>query len=254
MTWGDVLDSEEYTKNKVLNWIFNIGLIVLSAISWFLDLSSFFPNYDWRHFAIIFSIIFIVSSIIRISKLESVLSSKTPNIVIHEGPYIVEWMIMPKSWYVSGSENQVHREVPKFALVSFSNEPKIPTELNHAKKLTVKLIYNNNKGDIIVGPIYANWGGFVDDSGNRKQTDYIFHDLESNGFPKAIIFAIKYDSSESCFAFNYDNFHNYYRTNHDYAMTAREINVEIHITGERVNKKFNCTLINNGIGFPLLVE
>jgi len=84
------MDSSKYAIKKLFSWIILIGSMLLSALSWFLELSPYLPSTNWRWYAVIFSVIFFATSIYRISNLENILSSKTPRITIHEPPWVTD--------------------------------------------------------------------------------------------------------------------------------------------------------------------
>ena len=251
------MDSEEYTKNKIINWLIILGAMVLSAISWFLDLSSLIPGSDWRLFAIIFTIIFIFSSIYRITRLESILSSRIPNIVIRKLFTTRISLGNSLTWQVSTgySEDYNSSGIHRIARMSLANEPKHSTEFNHAKRVAVELTYKAGNGKILLGPIYGRWSNTDRPSSQSeyKEDKYIFQNLDSSGLSKSIDLAYKMDSSNRCYAFsnvNYIECINYY----PFWLKEEKIIIEILLIGERVKKKFKCALYNDGEGNPIRVE
>ena len=249
------MDNEGSTTNRVLNWIFLIVTFSGSALSWYFDLSGYFPNFGWSLAAIIFLILFAGFSIKRIVNLENDLWQRKPNVIIHHGPYLENVQLSSgKPIIISEKGETVQREISRFAKLAFSNNPKHNTELNHAKRVTAKLTYRDESGTVLVGPIYARWSNSdqpknLEDIKNKR---LLFRQLDSGGVPEPIDLALKIDSEAVCFAYNNDSY--LFSLKHpEYRMTANVIYVEILLTGERIKKKYFCKIINGGKNIPLTV-
>lgn len=250
------MNSSEYSIKKFISWFFLIITLLGSAVSWFLDLSPYFPNSDWRFLAIIFTLLFAFNAIFRINKLERLISDKTPNVIIHKKPHIEELSLRNELlWLVSQNSEEISSgDIHQVARISFANVPKNNTEQNHARRVSAKLIYKDTHGKIILGPIYARW---TNSDIPRKRSDYkkdkfIFQHLDSAGLSRSIDLAYKMVSSDRCYAFsniNYIEDINY----SPFWIKEKSFYIEIILTGERLNKRFTCEVYNDGKGKPLRV-
>lgn len=245
------MDSSKYSTKKFLSWIILIGSMLLSALSWFLDLSPYLPSTDWRWYAVIFTVIFFATSISRITNLENIISSKTPRIIPYEPPCVTDIPFSEVRWFVFNDTIMNYQ----MAKISFANNPKINTELNHAKGLNAQLIYKDVDGKILVGPIYAHWSNSdgPTDKEDALSNRLIYEDLDSSGVPKSIYLAVKNISSKSCYAFSdlsyFDGFEN-----PAFCLEPDVIDLDIILKGERVKKVFRCRIYNDGENFPLRIE
>lgn len=245
------MDSSQYSTNRIVSWIILIVTLLLSAFSWFLDLTPFLPSTDWQWYAIIFTCLFIGTSIYRIINLENILFSKTPKIVVHTPPFVTKLPFSEARWFA------LHDTIFDYqiASISFANKPKRNTELNHAIGLNAQLTYKDVDGNILVGPIYAHWSNPNKPSNKKEALDdrFIYEELDSSGVPKSIYLAIKNLPNKSCYAFSNLSYIEGFE-NPDFCLDSKIIDLDISLKGERVKKYFRCRIYNDGENFPLRIE
>jgi len=245
------MDSSNYSTKKILSWVILIGTMLLSALSWFLDLSPYLPSTDWRWYAVIFTALFFGTSIYRIINLENIIFLKTPRIILHEPAHVTSIPFSEVRWFV------FHDTIMNYqiAKISFANNPNINTELNHANGLNAQLFYKDVEGNILVGPIYGHWSN---SDGPRNKEDalnnrLIYENLDSSGVPKSIYLAIKNLSSKSCYAFSDLSYFEGFE-NQTFCLDSNVIDLVIILKGERVKEVFKCRIYNDGENFPLRIE
>lgn len=245
------MDSSEFSTSRIIDWLIQIASLLFAALSWFFDLTPFLPFIDWRWFAIIFTSLFIGYSIYRIIKLENILFSKTPKIVVHSHPHITELPNSEQRWFVFLDTIMEYRVLQ----ISFANKPKRNTELNHAVKLNAQLIYKDVKGNILVGPIYAHWSNPNEPSGKKEalSDELIYDDLDSSGVPKSIYLAILKLPSRTVYAFSNSSYINGF-DNPFFELYEDIIDLDIILKGERVNKVFRYRIYNDGKNLSLRIE
>ena len=179
--------------------------MVTTVVSLYFDVTGILPKIHWQYIAIAAAILFVVFAFRHIISLESDLLSKTPKIVIAKYPYLEDiQMNSGKPIIISSKGDTVNRNVSRFLKIDFANNPVHNTENNHAKRLTAKLTYKDEKGKILIVPIYARWS-LSDPPKNRDDIKkLIYYELDSSGKIEPIDIAFKIELENVCYAYNND--------------------------------------------------
>lgn len=251
------MDTENYTTRRIFFWATEILMMIVSAGSLFLDVRGIIPNIEWQWVAIGSILIFIFTAFRHIILLEGDLFSKVPKIVIAINPYIEDILMNSgKQIFVSSKGETVNRNVSKFIKIAFANRPRNNTENNHAKRITAQLTYTDEKGNVLVGPIYARWSLSDQPKNSDEIKNLIFHHLDSSGKIEPIDIAFKIYSEDVCYAYNNNSYFFPDLKNPAFEIRSSVINVKVELIGERVNRKkiYKFRFYNDGKNSPIRLD
>lgn len=187
--------------------------------------------------------------------LESDLLARVPKVVMIRGPYLENvQMDSGKPFIISAKGDTVHRDISRFLKISFANMPRHNTENNHARRLTARLTYRDDKGKILVQPIYGRWSNSDQPKTTEDLKQLFFWELDSSGKPEPLDVAFKIDSEKHCYAYNSDCYFVPNLKKPEFQLTSNVIDVLVELRGERVKRNFRIRFFNDGENSPLRLD
>lgn len=222
-------------------WVYVVGEIMSAAwtvVSLLLDLQGFGTKYDLRLWALIGFVIFVVLVITHLIQQYSIIQGATPRISIFEHPSLV-----PDQFAFTIREGRKEKDVVVnvlFVRARFSNNPNNRTSNNTGKNVTAQIAYYDKNKNLILGPIFGHWS----ESGYPENIDinnFLSTDFLSNGVPKSLDLAIKFEDADVFYAFNNENYVydlNYGWRDESFRLGTSTILMQVKLIGEMVEEEF----------------
>lgn len=246
------MDKKGYTTSRIVSWTLEFVSMLVFVVSLFFDGKLMFPSVQWQWVAIWAGLVFILTALQHIIRIEGDLFSRVPKITIARRPYIEKIRMTSGKPIIVSPKGETAREgISNFVKVAFANTPKNNNENNHAKRVTARITYLDQKRHVLVGPIYARWSNSSQPRSRDDIKSLIYQELDSGGKPEPIDLAYKIESEPFCYAYNNDSYFMPDFKCPEFELRESIINIEVKLTGERVNRTYKYMIFNDGKDTPI---
>jgi hypothetical protein len=248
------MDDKGFRAGVIINVVVAVISQLINAASLALAARDIAPSIDWLLIAVVAEIIFFVTIVVYIWRLQRILTSKSPSIQLVRA-YTHEGKAWSKKPYAISPKGDTTIDYPAYYVhAEFANSPKYGTELNHANGVRAKLTFYDAEGRVLIEPIDGRWASSDEPKHPREIPSLVRVQIKSDGKPESLGFVFKPVGEAHWYVFSNDNYFFPNLRDDSLELTEQIVDVHIELTGERVHKDFWLHLYNEGKDGGIRVE